>query len=237
MLELARGQTPKSVRDEYVTTFREMRRAGYTAVGEFHTSGSRRPGPPSTRPRRRASRSSSLSAYAQGGLERFRQASVVNYFEQVESLRARGAAVGVAPHSVRACPPDWLEEIGRYAERSSSCTSMRASSRARSRSVWPSTVCVRSSSWRAGCPARGRRSCTPRTRRTPSSTSSRRPAPASASARRPRPTSVTVSHRSSRCSTVPSRFASARTRTCASIRSRNYESSRASRAASSFAAT
>jgi formimidoylglutamate deiminase len=25
--------------------------------------------------------------------------------------------VGLAPHSVRACPPDWLEEIGRYAER------------------------------------------------------------------------------------------------------------------------
>jgi formimidoylglutamate deiminase len=25
--------------------------------------------------------------------------------------------VGLAPHSVRACPADWLEEIGRYAER------------------------------------------------------------------------------------------------------------------------
>src|ERR671931_599562 len=25
--------------------------------------------------------------------------------------------VGVAPHSVRACPADWLEELGRYAER------------------------------------------------------------------------------------------------------------------------
>ena len=32
-------------------------------------------------------------------------------------LRIAGLPVGVAPHSVRACPPDWLEEIGRYAER------------------------------------------------------------------------------------------------------------------------
>src|SRR6185436_1708721 len=30
-------------------------------------------------------------------------------------LRDQGARVGLAPHSVRACPADWLEEIGRYA--------------------------------------------------------------------------------------------------------------------------
>jgi formimidoylglutamate deiminase len=36
MLELAAGQTPTLVRTEYVTTYREMRAAGYTAVGEFH---------------------------------------------------------------------------------------------------------------------------------------------------------------------------------------------------------
>ena len=118
MLELARGQTPKKVRDEYVTTFREMRRAGYTAVGEFHYLGLEEAGAAVD-----AAEEAGvtivllLSAYAQGGLERFRQASVGDYFEQVESLRGRGANVGVAPHSVRACPPDWLEEIGRYAER------------------------------------------------------------------------------------------------------------------------
>ena len=39
------------------------------------------------------------------------------YLEDVERLREQGLAVGLAPHSVRACPPDWLEEIGRYAER------------------------------------------------------------------------------------------------------------------------
>jgi len=58
-----------------------------------------------------------LSAYGRGGLDRFRQASVSEYLGQVEELRAAGARVGLAPHSVRACPAGWLEEIGRYAER------------------------------------------------------------------------------------------------------------------------
>jgi formimidoylglutamate deiminase len=118
MLELARGQTPKRVRDEYVTTYREMRRAGYTAVGEFHYIGLEEA---------KAALDAAdeagvvivllLAAYARGGLDRFRQDSVAAYLEQVESLRARnGTTVGVAPHSVRACPPDWLEEIARYAE-------------------------------------------------------------------------------------------------------------------------
>ena len=117
MLALARGQTPKKVRDEYVTTFREMRRAGYTAVGEFHYLGLEEAGAALD-----AAEEAGvaivllLSAYAQGGLDRFRQASVADYLGQLESLRGRGASVGVAPHSVRACPPDWLEEIGRYAQ-------------------------------------------------------------------------------------------------------------------------
>jgi formimidoylglutamate deiminase len=56
-------------------------------------------------------------AYARGGIERFRQKSVAEYLDQVERLRASGATVGLAPHSVRACPRDWLEEIGRYGAR------------------------------------------------------------------------------------------------------------------------
>ena len=58
-----------------------------------------------------------LSAYARGGVERFRQESTAEYFHQLEELRENGVRVGCAPHSVRACPPDWLEEIGAYAER------------------------------------------------------------------------------------------------------------------------
>jgi formimidoylglutamate deiminase len=40
---------------------------------------------------------------------------VTNYLEQVEELRGRGVAVGLAPHSVRAVSARWLEEIARYA--------------------------------------------------------------------------------------------------------------------------
>src|SRR3954449_10007093 len=39
MLDLARGQTPGRVRTEYAEVYRELRAAGYTAVGEFHYLG------------------------------------------------------------------------------------------------------------------------------------------------------------------------------------------------------
>jgi len=45
-----------------------------------------------------------------------RQESVSAYLAELERLRERGIAVAVAPHSVRACPREWLEELGRYAE-------------------------------------------------------------------------------------------------------------------------
>jgi formimidoylglutamate deiminase len=54
-------------------------------------------------------------AYARGGIERFRQGSVAEYLRELEELRTAGVRVGVAPHSVRACPREWLEELGRYA--------------------------------------------------------------------------------------------------------------------------
>ena len=118
MLELAGSQTPESVRADYEATYAELRAAGYTAVGEFHYLGE-----PEARSAVEAARAAGieivllLAAYARGGLERFRQPSVVDYLRQVEGLRADGVTVGLAPHSVRACPPDWLEEIARYAER------------------------------------------------------------------------------------------------------------------------
>src|SRR5215210_8094936 len=39
MLALAAEQTPERVRSEYAVVYRELRRAGYTAVGEFHYRG------------------------------------------------------------------------------------------------------------------------------------------------------------------------------------------------------
>jgi formimidoylglutamate deiminase len=118
MLALAERQTPDTVRTGYAEAYGEMRAAGYTAVGEFHYLGL-----PEAHAAADAAREAEieltllLSAYAQGGLERFRQASVADYVEQLEELGAAGVRTGVAPHSVRACPPDWLRELARYADR------------------------------------------------------------------------------------------------------------------------
>ncbi len=116
MLELAREQTPERVRREYVGVYRELRTAGYTAVGEFHYLGVGE-----ARAAAAAAAEAGVElvllhvAYARGGLERFRQESVAAYLGELEELHAGGARVGVAPHSVRACPRDWLEALGRYA--------------------------------------------------------------------------------------------------------------------------
>ena len=118
MLALAERQTPSTVREGYARTYREMRAAGYTAVGEFHYLGAE-----TALAAAEAAEEAGLgfvclfAAYARGGLERMRQSSVAAYLEQLEGLRASGLAVGVAPHSVRACPREWLEELGRYADR------------------------------------------------------------------------------------------------------------------------
>jgi formimidoylglutamate deiminase len=118
MLDLARGLTPGHVRRDYAAVYGEMRAAGYTAVGEFHYVGFAE-AEAAVEAAREAGMELTLlyAAYARGGLERFRQDSAGAYLEQVEALAAAGARVGLAPHSVRACPGDWLEEIGRHAER------------------------------------------------------------------------------------------------------------------------
>jgi formimidoylglutamate deiminase len=116
MLAEAERQTPKLVRREYVEVYRELRAAGYTAVGEFHYLGFDEALAAVEAAEEAGVRIVLLlAAYGRGGLARFRQESVAEYLHQVEELRGRGIAVGLAPHSVRACPADWLEEIGRYA--------------------------------------------------------------------------------------------------------------------------
>jgi len=117
MIAHAERQTPETVRSEYEIAYREMRAAGYTAVGEFHYLGFDEALAASE-----AAEAAGIgfvllyAAYGRGGTDRFRQPSVEEYLRQVEDLRARGLAVGVAPHSVRTCPPDWLEAIARHAE-------------------------------------------------------------------------------------------------------------------------
>jgi formimidoylglutamate deiminase len=118
MLDVAAGLTPGQVRKEYVDVYREQLRAGYTAVGEFHYLGLDE-GFAAFEAAEEAGIGFVLlyAAYGRGGIERFRQTSVAEYLMQLESLRERGVQVGVAPHSVRACPPSWLEELANYAVR------------------------------------------------------------------------------------------------------------------------
>ena len=116
MLELAQGQTPDRVRTDYVGVYRELLGAGYTAVGEFHYLGLAEAHAAAEAAREAGIELTLLyAAYGRGGLERFRQDSVAGYLHGLEELRAAGVRVGLAPHSVRACPADWLEELGRYA--------------------------------------------------------------------------------------------------------------------------
>ena len=116
MLDLARGQTPGHVRTSYEAVYREMLAVGWTAVGEFHYLGFQE-----ALAAAEAAQAAGIelvllyAAYGRGGLDRFRQESVAEYLRQVERLAASGIAVGLAPHSVRACPRDWLEEVARYA--------------------------------------------------------------------------------------------------------------------------
>jgi len=118
MLDVARNLSPGQVRKDYVDVYRELLGAGFTAVGEFHYLGF-----DEALAAAEAAEEAGIvfvllyAAYARGGLERFRQESVADYLRQLEALRERGIRVGVAPHSVRACPPSWLEELGAYAVR------------------------------------------------------------------------------------------------------------------------
>ena len=118
MLDLARGLSPELVRSGYVQVYREMLDAGYTVVGEFHYLGLAE----AFAAVEAAAEAGIelvllLAAYGRGGLERFRQDSPAEYLEQLESVREAGVRVGLAPHSVRACPREWLQELGDYATR------------------------------------------------------------------------------------------------------------------------
>jgi formimidoylglutamate deiminase len=117
MLAEAEAQTPATVRRGYVDVYRELRAAGYTAIGEFHYLGFEEALAAVDAAEEAGVRIVLLlAAYERGGLPRFRQESAAAYLGQIEELRGRGIDVGLAPHSVRAVTAAWLQEIGRYAE-------------------------------------------------------------------------------------------------------------------------
>jgi formimidoylglutamate deiminase len=108
--------------------FLEMARAGVTAVGEFHYLHRDPDGQPYADPNEldlavaRAAREAGLRivllrvAYSRGGLKRFVEGSADEYLRNLDAL-SRHVTVGAAPHSVRACPAEWIRDIAEEAFR------------------------------------------------------------------------------------------------------------------------
>jgi formimidoylglutamate deiminase len=111
-----------------------MLAAGYTTVGEFHYVHHQPDGRPYANPNAmseaviHAGHDAGIrvvllmAAYAQGGFHQppeegqrcFCDASVDAYLTRVDALRLTGVPMGVAPHSVRAVPEQWLRTIADY---------------------------------------------------------------------------------------------------------------------------
>ncbi len=132
MYELAESLDPDSIRSVSERCFREMLAAGYTSAAEFHYVHHRPDGSPHEDPNALAKAVAEAAegagirllllpvAYARGGILRFRDSSVEGFIERVDALREWAEErplleIGVAAHSVRAVPGEWLEEIGDYA--------------------------------------------------------------------------------------------------------------------------
>lgn len=134
MYRAAARLTPENLYEQAVSAYREMLAAGYCSVGEFHYVHHQPGGKPYERPNAmaeavlRAGQDAGIrvvllmTAYARGGFNqppdegqlRFCDRTVEDYLRRVEALREAGFAVGVAPHSVRAVPENWLRAIASY---------------------------------------------------------------------------------------------------------------------------
>lgn len=135
MYAAAQRLTPEDVEVVSHMAFVEMAMAGITTVGEFHylhhqADGTRYEDPDELALRVAAAAEAAgirlvllRVGYARAGFGREpdpRQALFIDEDPEetlaaVERLRARGLAVGVAPHSVRAQPLHWLRTLGGYA--------------------------------------------------------------------------------------------------------------------------
>jgi formimidoylglutamate deiminase len=142
MYRLAAIHDPDSMREVGERAYGQMAAAGYGAVGEFHYVVHQPDGRPYPEPNTmaialaRAAVAQGLeivllpAAYNRGGPGidaspgqlRFCDPDVDTFLERLDALtdwaRDRpGIGVGVAVHSVRAVPADWIEAIALYAER------------------------------------------------------------------------------------------------------------------------
>jgi formimidoylglutamate deiminase len=127
---------PDSAYEVALLAYREMRSAGYVAVGEFHYPHHRPDGTPYDPPNAMAE--ATIAAAIEAGIEivllmtayeragaglpptpgqrRFCDPDVATYLRRVADLAAaHPGRVGLAPHSVRACSRGWLEAIAGYA--------------------------------------------------------------------------------------------------------------------------
>jgi formimidoylglutamate deiminase len=141
MYRLASSHTPETMREVGGRVYGQMAAAGYGAVGEFHYVHHQPDGTPYAEPNdmaialAQAARARGLeitllpAAYHRGGpgqppdpgQVRFCDPSVEAFLQRIDALRewaagVDGVSVGVAAHSVRAVPAQWLEAIARYAD-------------------------------------------------------------------------------------------------------------------------
>jgi len=140
MYRIAASLTPESIYEVSLIAFRELAAAGILTVGEFHYVHHQPDGSPyadrvvMSDAVIRAAKDAGLRIallrvlYARGGpgqppsdaQRRFCDRSLEEGFADIETLQTRfrhdaDVRIGVAPHSVRAIPPDWLEDIARFA--------------------------------------------------------------------------------------------------------------------------
>ena len=141
MYKIANELTPESIESISRVAYRELYRAGVRTVGEFHYIHHQPDGTPYEERTLlsdaviRAAKAEGLRitllrvAYhragfgkeAEPGQRRFCDPSPDLIIRDIETMRAKykydpDVRIGLAPHSVRACPPDWIRELGRYAD-------------------------------------------------------------------------------------------------------------------------
>ncbi|CAN5617369.1 hypothetical protein BH24ACT22_BH24ACT22_03760 [soil metagenome] len=132
MYSLAGSLDESSIRDVAERCFREMLSCGYTSVTEFHYVHHQPDGTPYS-DHNALAKAIALAAekigirllllpvaYARGGIQRFRDGEIERFLGRVEDLREWSTGkplveTGLAAHSVRAVPREWLEELGAYA--------------------------------------------------------------------------------------------------------------------------
>lgn len=140
MYGIAESLSPESIHAASLVAFRELHRRGVRTVGEFHYVHHQSGGEPYAD--RTILSQSVIRAALDAGLRiallrvvyhragpgrapegaqrRFSDASLDEALADVDALRSRYAGeprvrIGVAPHSVRAVPPEWLSPIAAYA--------------------------------------------------------------------------------------------------------------------------